>query len=252
MNDGNNGMFEPQIMPKGNDNNNGNNFNPNNNAVSQDELRSLDQQMGNMPGPNDGFNNMNNQNNFNNGNMPNNNPMGFNNMNNQNNFNNNMNPMGNNMNPQPNYAPMKPAGSNNTMLYTIIGIAALVVIGAVVYFVFLSGDKKVLSCELKTTGDESKIEITYKNKKATKGTYYEKVDGSLFTDEQFEQLKNYDLCPEINSQAGGVLKNCKQKIEGKSIVITAEFDISKAKEDVNDIDEGKKSLEGNGMTCTIK
>ena len=270
MNNDNNNNFNPNMMPNNNDNG-GNNFNPNNNGFNPDELRQMDEQMGNMPGPNEGFgfNNMNNQNNFNNNmpgdmnnNMPDNNMnMGnqnnFNNMNNQNNFNNNMpnnNSMGyNNMNNQGNYAPynapMRQGGSNNTMLYIIIGVAVLAVVAVVVFLLLRSGGK-TLKCSGEVSGAQMEMTFPVKNDKVSSGTMTVSMDLNEMAKEYGASVDDIDpddikICDQFKSNAYLKVKSCNDSY--KNGILSAKIDIEFSSS--GDVEQGKKAMEAQGLTC---
>ncbi len=217
--------------------------------------------MDNMNNMNNGFNNQNNMNNMNNGfnnqNNMNNMNNGFNNQNNMNNGLNNYNNMPNNNYNQMGYNNMPyQKGNNKGLIYGIIGLIAVIIIGVLVYFVFLGGgNKEVLKCTQSSNGDTTEIELVFKDKKYDSGTFTETLDGSLFSESDIETLKNSDLCAEIEKNNNSLysFKNCRQSVSKKEVSITANFVINDAteKKELN-IESGKEMFESDGFTCTIK
>ncbi len=89
------------------------------------------------------------------------------------------------------------------------------------------------------------------------GFKYE-TDLSNSTDKQIEALKKQDMCDTVKKTMSNYTEaftNCKQGIENKKLIITADFDLDKIKDDnlkkAAKIEDVKASLEKQNYECVI-
>ena len=201
---------------------------------------------------NNGMNNNmnNNMNNFNN-NM-NNNMNNYNNgLNNMNNNYNNMNNM-NNMNNQGNYVPY--TASRNNKLGIIIGIVlVLAIIGVAVYFIF--GRSKTLKCTGKVSGVNMEVSFPVKGGKVSSGKMKVSVDLAELAKQYGVNLEDIDpnnvnLCDGYGQNSSTItVVSCKDSYSNN--IATAEVEI-KSKVGSEEVDEAKRDMEDDGLTCSYE
>ena len=81
------------------------------------------------------------------------------------------------------------------------------------------------------------------------------MDLSNYSDAQVDAIKSQNLCSTVQAAMGTystAFTNCKQNMENKNLVITADFDLEKVpgmKEDNSTKEEIIKSLESQGYKC---
>ena len=81
------------------------------------------------------------------------------------------------------------------------------------------------------------------------------MDLSKYSDSLISTVSNQDYCKTVqNAMSQYTLVDCKQALEGKSMVITSGIDITKmSKSDLTGSPSAtKEALEKQGYTCTLK
>ena len=83
-----------------------------------------------------------------------------------------------------------------------------------------------------------------------------KMDLSAYNDAQITAINGQDMCSSVKqsmTKYTDSFTNCKQSIEDKALIITADFDLDKLIDDditkTTNIEEAKKELEKQGYTC---
>ena len=112
-------------------------------------------------------------------------------------------------------------------------------------------NQKVQTVDVDMYADFSGDELTYL------GLKYE-MDLSSYTDAQIDLIKKQDMCSTVKqsmSNYTNAFTNCKQGIENKILVITADFDLDKLvtgdiKKEAK-IEDVKAGLEKQNYSCTI-
>ena len=114
------------------------------------------------------------------------------------------------------------------------------------------GNKNTLTCLQEESVSSMEIVAVFKNEEVEKVNIKAEFDFSDVNDVQFETSKEQDFCSSFNTSFNGALKDCKQSVEGKLIVINSEIDLSKFGELSGKIEEAKQSFEKQGFKCKIK
>ena len=126
-----------------------------------------------------------------------------------------------------------------------------------------NGDIKVdngtrLSCNQKVQTVDVKMIADFKDDKLTYLGLEYGMDLSSYTDTQVNAIQKEDMCTIVKnsmSNYSDAFTNCKQSVENKQLLITADFDLDKLKgadlTTQTSIDEAKTELEKQGYSCTI-
>ena len=111
--------------------------------------------------------------------------------------------------------------------------------------------QKVQTVDVNMIADFKENELTYL------GLKYE-MDLSGYTDVQIKAIGEQDMCSTVKKSMSSytdAFTNCKQKLENKTLLITADFDLDKlVGADISkntSIDVAKASLEKQNYSCTI-
>ena len=111
--------------------------------------------------------------------------------------------------------------------------------------------QKVQTVDVDMIADFKGDELTYL------GLKYE-IDLTSYTDAQVELVGKQDMCSTVKASMSSytnAFTNCKQKIDNKILVITADFDLDKlVGADISkktSIEEAKKELEKQNYSCTV-
>ena len=111
--------------------------------------------------------------------------------------------------------------------------------------------QKVQTVDVNMIGDFKGDELTYLGLKYT-------MDLSAYNDAQINAIKAQDMCGTVKasmSTYSSSFTNCKQSVENKNLIITADFDLEKLmtgeiKKEAK-LADVKKSLEQQNYSCTI-
>ena len=135
----------------------------------------------------------------------------------------------------------------------------LYILSALLLALFITGcgSKSEVVCTQSVSGVKVDMIMTFKEDKLdTMGVKYS-MDLSNYSDDQVKQVESQNLCSAVQAAMGtyGVaFNNCNQKMESKSLLVTADFDIEKLPNAQSGQRETKdqaiKELEQQGYTCT--
>lgn len=115
------------------------------------------------------------------------------------------------------------------------------------------GKNQVLTCVQEESVSSLEYKIEFKKEELKKFNIKAQFDFSDVNDVQFESSKKQDFCESFNNSFDKSLKDCKQKVDGKLITISAEVDLSKFDKKLSGkIEEAKQDLEKEGFKCKIK
>lgn len=143
----------------------------------------------------------------------------------------------------------------------------VLLLGVLLVSVFLTGcngglggkAKKELVCNQKVQTVEVIMISDFEDDVMTYfGLKYD-MDLSAYNDSQIDLVGKQDMCSVVEKSMASYtnsLTNCKQKIENKRLIITADFDLDKLissdiKKEAN-INEMKKALEKQSYSCIIQ
>ncbi len=147
-------------------------------------------------------------------------------------------------------------GTNKLLM--VLPAIVILTIGAIVYFVFLNGGTKTLSCKMSVTEMNIKVdqtmEMSFKDGKFTEGQLIQAHDVSAYGSAE-ELANSQNMCDTLKGYGNSVMSigTCRQVVEDGKIVIYAGIEVaSKYKNEKNDIEEVKKGMTDGGYTCTIK
>ena len=112
-------------------------------------------------------------------------------------------------------------------------------------------EQKVQTVDVDMIADFENDELTYL------GLKYE-MDLSQYNDLQINAIKSQDMCGTVKASMSGYTNsftNCKQSVENKKLLITADFDLDKlVGSDISrktNIEDAKSGLEKQNYSCTI-
>ena len=114
-----------------------------------------------------------------------------------------------------------------------------------------------LVCSQKFENVDASMNAIFKGDELTYFGITYQMDLSSHKDKEIEVMKKQDMCAVVKKSVStytNAFTNCKQSLDDKSLVITADFDIDKIgsedkiKPDLNDIKEG---LESQNYSCTV-
>ena len=141
-------------------------------------------------------------------------------------------------------------------LFIGVLLGLLFVTGCGVKDIIGGKDEKRVTCSQKVqTVDVNMIADYTDDELSYLGLKYN-MDLSAYTDAQISLIKGQDMCSVVKSNMStysAAFENCKQAVENKVLVITADFDLSKIVTDSNKSETTKESmitsLEKQGYTC---
>lgn len=114
------------------------------------------------------------------------------------------------------------------------------------------GNKNTLTCIQEESVSSMEIKAEFQKEEVKKLSIKAEFDFADVNDVQFETSKNQDFCSSFNGSFNNALKDCKQSVEGKLIVITSEIDLEKYGQLSGKIEDAKQSFEKQGFKCKIK
>lgn len=134
-------------------------------------------------------------------------------------------------------------------LFGTLLVVALLVTGC--------GSKNEVVCTQSVSGVKVDMIMNFKDDKIdTMGVKYS-MDLSNYSDDQVKQIESQNLCSSVQTAMGTygtAFTNCKQKVENKNLLVTADFDIQKLPGAINGQGDTKeqaiKGLESQGYKCT--
>ena len=119
------------------------------------------------------------------------------------------------------------------------------------------GSSKRIVCSQKVSIVDVDMIIDYENDKLSAMGLKYTMDLSDYNDEQINQVTSQNLCSSVQaamSTYSDAFTNCKQNMEGKTLVITADFILEKLPGYQKGVDEKMedaiKGLEAQGYKCT--
>ena len=119
------------------------------------------------------------------------------------------------------------------------------------------GSSKRIVCSQKVSIVDVDMIIDYENDKLSAMGLKYTMDLGDYTDEQINQVTSQNLCSSVQAAMNAysdAFTNCKQNMEGKKLVITADFVLEKLPGYQNGVNEKMedaiKGLEAQGYKCT--
>ena len=134
----------------------------------------------------------------------------------------------------------------------------VVLFGVLVIALFMTGcsKKKELVCSQSMTNVDIKMILGYEDDKLSSMEFREVVNLSTYSDNDIDKLRSQDLCSLAKQSVGQMAEafiNCKQKISGKELILTGEFELEKipnSEVGINkSMDEAKEYFEQKGLKC---
>ena len=127
----------------------------------------------------------------------------------------------------------------------------------VALFITGCGKKDEVVCTQSVSGVKVDMIMSFKDDKLdTMGVNYS-MDLSNYSDDQVKQIESQNLCSSVQAAMGTygtAFTNCKQSLENKKLLVTADFDIEKLPGASNGQRDTKeqaiKGLESQGYKCT--
>ena len=126
---------------------------------------------------------------------------------------------------------------------------------AILLLVTGCGSKNELVCSQSVSGVKVDMILNFKDDKVDAMGLKYTMDLSNYSDAQISAISAQNLCSTVQAAMGtysSAFTNCKQKMENKDLIITADFDLAKIPggTEVNSTrDEIVKSLESQGYKC---
>ena len=134
-------------------------------------------------------------------------------------------------------------------------LALVLVIGAVFCLAGCGNKPSTLTCSQKVSIVDVSLTTNFTGNTVSSMSMKYVMDLSNYSDSMINTVSKQDYCKTVqNAMSQYTLVDCKQALEGKSMVITSGIDITKMdKADLTGSPAATKSaLEQQGYTCTLK
>ena len=142
---------------------------------------------------------------------------------------------------------------NRIILCGVLAISLLTLTGCG------NSDVKTLVCTQNVSGINIELTTKFAGKKVDNMKMKYAINLSSYNETQIDAIKEQDFCTLVKGSMIGyenAFNNCKQNVNDKELLITADFDVNKIEDDnikeESTPEEAKKGLEQEGYTCTIK
>jgi uncharacterized lipoprotein YehR (DUF1307 family) len=134
-------------------------------------------------------------------------------------------------------------------------LSLVLVLGAVFLLAGCGNKPSTLVCSQKVSIVDVSLTTNFTGNTVSSMSMKYVMDLSKYSDSLISTVSNQDYCKTVqNAMSQYTLVDCKQALEGKSMVITSGIDITKmSKSDLTGSPSAtKEALEKQGYTCTLK